>query len=62
MTQYSGRIRILINQYLESRAVNNSYETLVELILADRLKSTLSSRSGATFQTMKAIRGSNQIA
>ena len=42
MTQYAGRLRILFNLYLESRSVNNSCENLVKLILADRLKSTLS--------------------
>ena len=40
--QFATRLRTLLQFYLESRNVNNSYESLLQLILADRLRDALS--------------------
>lgn len=36
--QFVTRLNTMIKQYLNSREVNNDYETLIELLLADKLK------------------------
>ena len=39
--QHVARLRVLLTLYLESRHVNESYEDLIELLLADRYKASL---------------------
>jgi hypothetical protein len=41
--QFVTRLHIMIEQYLDSREIKEDYETLIELILADKLKLHMSS-------------------